>query len=89
MTYDTKISDLKEDHPFIYYTALNRYQDKNQDNGKCSQLAYFIWSNTIEGQYIWSQVCHGNYQPFYEFHKRENPVANIPDFITKIFNKQK
>ena len=82
MVYDKKISSLKKDHPFIYALAKKRLNGNNSDG-----LANFIWSNTIEGQVIWSDVCHDKYESFYNYHNRINPMKNIAPIMLSIYSK--
>lgn len=69
---------LKNKHPFIYYTALSRYNLIRGGSGKYSEIFHFVWASTIEGTEIWGHVSRENYTPFYEFHGR-NPKTGLLD----------
>lgn len=72
------IKDLITDHPFIYYTAMLRYEELRGGNGKSEEVYSFPWNETREGVRIWGRVVEKNYVPFYEFHGR-NTVTGLLD----------
>lgn len=75
------IKDLKEKHPFIYYTAMLRYDQLRGGHGSGSEVFSFEWSRTREGVNVWGHVSRKNYMPFYLYHGR-NPETGCLDKIT-------
>lgn len=71
------IKDLKEDHPFVYYVAMNAYDTQRGGNGSFSELHHFAWSNTEEGHDIWSKVDKGQYEDFYRHHGRDIKTGQL------------
>ena len=70
-----KIIELKDKHPLIYKRILeiNKEQYNHLDIDNKIIFTAIHWRKTDEGYDIWDCADDFNYQPFYDFHKLQNP----------------
>ena len=67
-----KIKDLPQD---IQDVVKLRCEEQNKEFDLEKSLGVmFDWYSVIESHDIWHEVYYGNFQPFYDFHKKEKEV---------------
>lgn len=64
----TLISQLPEE----IRKKAEKYRHWSRNTSHNNLYDAFEWNHTSEGFYVWHQVNKGNYEPFHEFHAKDN-----------------
>ncbi len=82
------VKDLPED----IQKRVNELYPVNENLDDIPLSNCFIYRETIEGENIWREVNRGNYEPYYEFHRKLNDkkiLSLIEELNTKFEKNEK